>query len=296
MKNRQVGYIILFALFYLLIQACTVFAYELTWSSIQHRVYEAQEDKNRLQFEIRDDYGNQVNSKSVVTGVVIEYPDGTTVTLGDLGFEYYQITEARFYPDSSQWVHNSPRMIGGFFADIESSLVIGTYTLRVSMENGQILTALINFNFLLDLPVISSRSFQIHMDSTGNVHWAWRIPEELLSLAKIYDIQARAGVAAMFEGEMVALYWPNLPIEVGYSIVPSSTYLNLVNQADELQFIFQVRTSDSNARAYSKIVEISNPSSTVSIVPRQTIGDATGDGIVSLDDPILSLQVLTGVR
>jgi hypothetical protein len=189
--------------------------------------------------------------------------------MGDLGFEYYQIFSASFDPDSSQWNHYSPEMIGGFYSDIESPLVIGTYTLEVSMENGQILTKSIQFDFLLDLPVISSRSFQIHTDSTGNVHWTWRIPEQLLSLAETYDIQVRAGVAASLNGEMVALYWPNLPIEVGYSIVPSSTYQNLVNQADQISFLFQVRTSDNNARSYSRIIT-SNPSSTVSIFPKKT--------------------------
>ena len=270
MKIRKASYIILFVLFYLLIHAGTVVAYGLGWSSIQHRVAEYRESYNRIQFDIRDDSGNYVNSKSLVTGVVLKYPNGTTVTLGELMLEYYQYIVAQFLPDSSQWNHSPPEMISGFFADIESPLVIGTYTLEVSMENGQILTTTTNFDYLLDLPIISSRSFQIHTDSTGNVHWTWRIPEQLLSLANTYDLQVRAGVAAMFNGEMVALYWPNLPIEVGYSIVPSSTYQNLVNQADELHFLFQVRTSNNNARAYSKII-ISDPSNTVSIVPKKTV-------------------------
>ena len=270
MKIRKARYIILFALFYLLIYAGTVVAYELDWYVIQHRVHESQQLSNRLAFEIQDDSGNYVNSKSVVTAVVLKYPNGSTVTLGELLFEYYQYIGARFFPDSSQWNFYSPEMLSDFFADIESPLVIGTYTLEVTMENGQILTKPIHFDFLLDLPVISSRSFQIHTDSTGNVHWTWRIPEQLLSLAKTYDLQVRAGVDAKFNGETVALYWPNLPIEVGYSIVPSYIYQDLVNQADEIRFTFQVRTSNNNARAYSKTIIISNPSSTVSVVPKKT--------------------------
>ena len=192
--------------------------------------------------------------------------------MGDLNFEGpFEYIGARFFPDDSRWDHYTPFQLTDFYADIESPLVTGEYTLEVSMENGQNLSATINLEFLLDLPIISSRTFQIQTDSSGNVHWTWDIPEQLLLLAKTYDITVRAGVAAMVNGEMVALYWPNLPVEVGYSIVPGSIYQDLVNQADEIRFAFQVRTSNNNARSYPRRIIEAPPSSVVSIIPKKNV-------------------------
>jgi hypothetical protein len=270
MKIRKASYIIFFALVYLLIHTGTVVAYELEWYVIQHRVYESQENGNRLSFEIKDDYGNYVYIESAVTNVVLKYPNGSNVTLSELMFDLYTYYRSSFNPDNSEWNYNSPIQLSDFYADIESPLVIGTYTLEVTMENGQILTTTINFDFLLDLPIISYRTFQIHTDSSGNVHWTWQIPEKLLNLAKSYDLRVRPGIAAMSGGELVALYFPSLPVEVGYAITPANIFQDLVNQADEIRFAFQARTTNNNARSYSKRIIISNPSSTVSIVPKKT--------------------------
>jgi len=269
MKIRKASYIIIFALFYFVIQAGTSQAYELEWYTIQHRVFESQVSTNRLTFEIKDEYGNYVYTESVVTSVVLKYPNGSDVTLGELTYDLYTYYRSSFNPDNSEWSYNSPIQLSDFYANIESPLVIGTYTLEVTMENGQVLTTAVNFDFLLDLPVISSRTFQIHTDSSGNVHWTWQIPEKLLTLAKSYDLRVRPGIMAMSGGKMVGLYFPSLPIEVGYAITPAIIFQDLVNMADEIQFIHQVRTTNNNARSYAKRIKISNPSSTVSIVPKK---------------------------
>ncbi|BBO71371.1 hypothetical protein DSCA_53010 [Desulfosarcina alkanivorans] len=271
-KITPVGLIFFLALFYVFFQAGTCLAYQFAWNVIQHRVHESQATDNRLAFEIQDDSGNYVESKSTVTAVVLKYPDGSPVTLGELLFEGpYEYIGAGFFAGGPGWYFNDPEQISDFFADIESPLVTGAYTLEVSMINGENLSATINFDFLLDLPIISSRTFQIHTDASGNVHWTWKIPEQLLLLAQSYTIQIRAGVAAYNSGEMVALYWPNLPAEMGYSIVPAGIYQDLVSQADDLRFAFQVRTSNNNARAYSSRIIFSPPSSAVSVIPKKSV-------------------------
>ena len=161
--------------------------------------------------------------------------------------------------------------ISDFNADILDPLVIGNYTLEVTMDSGPSLIGQIDFDFLLDLPIISSRTFQIHTDSAGNLYWTWDIPEELLTLAKTYDLQIRAGVGAMVSGEIVALYWPNVPVEMGSSFAPSSIYQDLVSRADVIRFWFQVRTSNNNARAYSKRIDVQDLSSPVSITPKKNV-------------------------
>jgi hypothetical protein len=273
MKRYRITLLITFVVLALmLIQAGTSAAYQLGWKVIMHRVYESGNPSNVLAFDISDDSGNYVSSASVVTGVILKDPSGSSVSLSALEFtplfDYYG---SRFNLANSAWDYNTPMQISDFGAYILDPLVIGTYTLEVSMENGQKLTEQIAFDFFLDLPIISSRTFQIHKDSAGNLHWTWDIPEQLLTLAKTYDIQIRAGVAAMVNGQLVALYWPNVPVEMGSSFAPSSIYQDLVSRADEILFTFQVRTSNNNARAYPDRIVVKDLSSPVSITPKKNV-------------------------
>jgi len=266
----------------MLIQAGTsaAYQYQLGWKVIQHRVDESGGSLNRLAFEILEDSGDYVGSSSVVTGVILRPPlpngdpdpTGTPVNLTTIEFSpLFDFYGSRFNTTNSAWEYNTPMPISDFYADILDPLVIGAYTLEVSVDDGQTLIGTIDFDFLLNLPVISSRTFQIHTDSAGNLHWTWDIPEQLLTLAKTYDLQIRAGVAALVSGELVALYWPNVPIEMGSSFAPSSIYQDLVSRADVIRFGFQVRTSNNNARAYSNRIDVQDLSSPVSIIPKKNV-------------------------
>ena len=280
MKKYKTILLIAFAVLVLmLIQTGTSAAYQLGWKNIRHQVEESGDSFNRLAFEVWDDSGNYVDSASVVTDVILRPPlpngdpdpSGTPVNLTAINFEplldYYG---SRFNTITSAWEYNTPIQISEFNANILDPMVIGTYTLEVSTDTGPTLIEQIDFEFLLDLPVISSRTFQIQTDSTGNLFWTWDVSEELITLAKTYDLQIRAGVAALVSGELVALYWPNVPIEMGHSFTPSSIYQDLVSRADVIRFGFQVRTSNNNARAYSKRIDVQDPSSQVSIFPKKS--------------------------
>ncbi|BBO72370.1 hypothetical protein DSCA_63000 [Desulfosarcina alkanivorans] len=163
--NGGVWFISLFALFCVLIQSGTGHAYEISWSVIQHRVYESQAPVNRLVFEILDS-GNYVDDINAVSGVVLKYPNGSEVDLSNFKFtpilDYYS---AKFDRNADryqfEWIFYPVRELSEFKADIESPLVTGTYTLDVSMANGEVLTTPVDFEILLDLPVISSRTFRI---------------------------------------------------------------------------------------------------------------------------------------
>jgi hypothetical protein len=228
---------------------------------------------NRLAFEITDDSGNHVSRSSAVTAAVLKDPGGVPIALSTLSFDpIYDYYGSRFDPVSSSWIYNtpSPRQLSMFYADILDPLSIGAYTLEVSVDDGQTLVGTINFNYLIDLPIISSHTFQISNDLAGNLYWTWDTPEQLLDLAKIYDLEIMAGVAAMLRGELVAFYGPKVPVEMGFSFTPSSIFQNLLGSADEIRFAFQVRTSNNNARAYSNRIIVSDLSSPISIVPEKS--------------------------
>jgi hypothetical protein len=272
MKRYRITLLITFVVLALmLIQTGTSAAYQLGWKNIQHRVYESGSTINRLVFEIHNDSGDDVANASVVTGAVLKDPSGTPVNLTTLNFIPLLYYGSRFNTTSSAWEHNTLLEISEFHANILDPLIIGTYTLEVSMDSGPTLIGQIAFDFLLDLPIISSRTFQIHTDSAGNLYWTWDVPEELLTLAKTYDLQIRAGVGAMVNEQNVALYWPNVPVEMGSSFAPSSIYQDLVSRSDEIHFWFQVRSSNSNAIANSNTIVVKDLSSPVSVTPKKSV-------------------------
>ena len=245
MKRIRITLLITFvASALLVIQTGTSAAYQLGWTAIQHRVYESGRSLNYLVFEILEDSGDYVGNASVVTGVILRPPlpngdpdpTGTPVNLTTLKFsplfDYYG---SRFNTTNSAWEYYTPLVISDFNADILDPLIIGAYTLEVTMANGPTLIKQIDFDFLLDLPIISSRTFQIHTDSAGNLYWSWDVPEELLTLAKTYDLQIRAGVGAINGGELVALYWPNVPVEM-FIVLSHPAQDTKILSADQMRY------------------------------------------------------------
>jgi hypothetical protein len=272
MKRMEITLFITFvALALVLILAGTSAAYQLIDASIRFRVYESGSPLNQLYLDITDDSGNYVSSKSVVTDVVLKNPSGTTVSLSTLNFDpLYDFCGASYDPVNSAWEYNTPVQISAFYAYILDPLVIGNYSVEVSMENGENLTDTINFGFLLSLPFISSRTFQIHTDSDNNLYWTWDIPEQLLILANTYNISIRAGVSAVDNGQLVALYWPTIPVQMGSSFVPSSIYQDFVSRADEIGFFVQARTAPSISRSSSNTIVVKDLSSPVSVIPKKS--------------------------
>jgi hypothetical protein len=257
-------------------------AYELDWVSIQHRVYEDRTSQNVLAFNLKDGAGDYVSESNSVTNVILRYPQpngdpdptGTPVQLNTLlFFPLFDYVPARFDTDSAQWIYDPPYLLSEFDAEIEGTLVTGTYTLEVTTDDWVTHTKTINFDEILNLPIISSRTFQIHTDLNGNISWTWDIPKELLELAETYDLVVRAGVFTYKNEEIAALSWPNMPVHVGFCFIPASVYNFLKSKGDSIKFSLNVRTNDglSKARAYSKSTVITDLNAPVSIIPKNGV-------------------------
>jgi hypothetical protein len=70
-------------------------------------------------------------------------------------------------------------------------------------------------------------------------------------------------------GQFVALYWPNVPAEVGYSFLPNSICQNLISGADMIRLYFQVRTTNNCARDYSNAIILTDSFSPASVIPKE---------------------------
>jgi len=274
-KNGKVVFYITLILAVTAFQANTSSAYELGWKSIQYRVYESGNQINRLAFEIKDNSGNYVSNENVVTSYTLTDPNGSPVNLSNKRFDsLWDHYGARFRLDTAAWEYYPTEKISEFHADISDPILTGQYTLQVVMDNQQELESTIDVLYILDLPVISSRSYQIQTDLDGNLYWTWDIPKELLAIAENhpeYNLQFRAGLAVYNNGQWVALFWPNVPVQMGSSFIPAATYQELLGKGNEIRFTLQVRTGNSDSRGYSNSIAVKDFSSPVSIKPKKSV-------------------------
>lgn len=262
------------------INARVAAAYELDWVSIQHRVYDYKPGFNHLAFNLKDGSGNYVSDANSVDNVILRYPlpngdpdpNGTPVQLGTLEFEpLLDFITARFDTANAEWIYDPSYPLSEFGAEFQGTLVTGNYTLEVTTDDMVTHTKTINFEEIINLPAISYRTFQIHSDLDGNIHWTWDIPKELLELAATYNLSFRTGVAAFDNDVLTALVWPNIPIHKGSCFIPASTYNFLKSKGDLVTFGCQVRTNNSQARSSTKSIQITDLISPVSIIPQKSV-------------------------
>ena len=277
-KSAKVVFYVSLMLVVLTFQANTSIAYTLDWVAIQYRVSESGNQVNRLAIEIKDDAGNYVASASAVASYTLTDPNGSAVNLSnkrfDPLFDYYPAYLSQNQTGGLDWVYPPGFRLSEFYADILDPIITGQYTLQVVMANAQVLQQTIDVLYLVDIPPISSRSYQIQTDSDGNVYWTWSIPTELLTLAENhpeYGLQYRAGVTVLNNGQTTALFWPNIPIQIGSSFIPAATYQELLGKGDEIRFTLQVRTRNNNSRAYSNSIAVKDFLSPISITPKKSV-------------------------
>ena len=266
---------ILIGLLLILLQTGASHAYYVDWTAIRYQTHEESGTINKLSFDVRTDGGDWITDRNIVTGVTLRDPSNNIVSIGTVEFSSYDYLPAGFDKGTSSWLYNSNMPLTDFSAPINQDLVIGVYTLEVTTNNGQTLTKNINFEFKLKLPYISSRSFQIHQDSSGNLFWTWEIPQKLLSLAGSYDLVVKAGIGVYTNthtpGDTYTLFWPNIPVEMGHLYVPNSVFQQIINGKDKISFSFQVRTTNNNARGYSKRIEINDLTNPISVLPKKNV-------------------------
>ena len=262
------------------INARTAFAaYEVEWASIRHQVYDYKDDLNKLAFSLKDGSGDFVSDANSVNSVILRYPkpngdpdpSGSPVQIDTLFEPPLDFFPARFDTDNAEWIYDPSYLFSEFYAEIEGTLVTGTYTLEVTTDDMVTHIKTINLTEILDLPAISYRTSQIHTDLSGNIHWTWRIPKQLLELSETYGLSVRAGVATFENDVLTALFWPNIPVHMGFCFVPASIYNFLKTKGDKIGFSLQVRTNNSQSRAYTKRTDITDLNSPVSIIPKNSV-------------------------
>lgn len=107
------------------------------------------------------------------------------------------------------------------------------------------------FPGIVDLPIISSDSFETHWDEFGNFIWEWEVPYHL---DPTLETSVRAAIEIYDqEDNWVGDFTTKLPPHVGYLIVPSDV-LSRISELGGKKYKkqIQLRTNDGYNRSYSK--------------------------------------------
>jgi hypothetical protein len=271
----------------------TVFAayYVHMWHP-QHRKYEDGREFNIISLAVRESQGGPYVMSNVIQSITLYDPNGEEVSLTEWHFDRtWKGLFGSFDVNTGQWSFSSD------FAPVQPENVIffdepliqGTYHLHVVDTDGTPYDVYSDSNALVDLPMISSRSFRGYEDASGNFIWTWDLPLDLDFWNAGLSTSFRVLIGVYNNGSYMGDLWVTQPTDLDTIIVPSSVMQKLRAEGDTLKARIQLRTDDASNRTYSNEVNIDDLS--VSLA-----GDADGNGRLDLGDSIYILQVLSGVR
>jgi hypothetical protein len=234
-------------------------AYYISWGYVGHQVYEDGRDFNRVQFELRDIDTEQPPPIDILVSAKLTDKYGATVPLSNLGYhsEYYLF--GRYDSDTGQWNYDEQYTFGNYHtADIDVSLIVGTYNLLVTDIYGDEYDMDFEFNGLVNLPIISSSSFRLRLDPLLNLIWEWDIDDcYYLYLNPSLETQARAYILIYDQNDnQIGMLWVSLPTHLGRLFVPSDVLWKVLIAGKSWKFGIQLRDRNSNNKSYSNSLEI----------------------------------------
>ena len=260
---------------------------------LTHAMHEASGATNYFIFDMKDNSGQPFSNGDAVINVKLYDPNQNLVNITPFQFRQpYEVMFGGFDLSTSQWVYGSSIFLNEIRAYILDDLLLGTYRLEVLMDDGLTYQSTKEVTNVLDLPVISSRSYQIVSDSAGNVFWSWKTPSQLISLSQTLSTSQRPYIKALQGTKWLKVLYPSVPTEMSSVFFPTGIIQALVSGADNFAYGIQVRTTNNNCRSFSKEVTVSSPLTT--IVPVD--GDMNGDGKIGLEEAINALQRAAGFR
>ena len=228
------------------------FAAEISWMYVQHRKYESGRNLNRLAFGLIDEKGQVPTDGKDVAHVQLYAPDGLAVNLLKYRFDSDEEIFGVYDAINSQWHYNANWLFDSWFrANFVEPLIPGHYLLKVTNSTGEVVESSFNFKKRIELPAVSSSSFNIFNDSLGNLIWKWDIPDDLGRLVFNHLTEARAAIDIIKNKKNAAYFFVNIPSHMGYVFIPRHIADIITSKGDQFGFRIQLETKDKNNRTYS---------------------------------------------
>jgi hypothetical protein len=240
-------------------------AVEISWMHVQHRVYGAGKDLNRLGFGLIDDRGNYVSDNQNIKEVKLYDPNKKEVKMSKVIFDSLEEIFGTYDAKNSQWFYSKSWQFDSWFhAEVMETLKPGIYWLKVTTVDGKVAERTFAFKNLIELPILDSSSIQLQSDPHGNLIWTWKIPMELGQLALNHKTRARASIDIYKNEKNVGYFSIVLPVHMGYVFIPGVVVQMINQRGDRFDVKIQLETRDKNNRTYSKPVTIHNQLAAVS--------------------------------
>jgi hypothetical protein len=113
-------------------------AVEISWMHVQHRVYGAGKDVNRLGFGLIDDRGNYVTDNQNIKEVKLYDPNKKEVKMSKVTFDSLEEIFGTYDAKNSQWHYSKTWQFDSWFhlqSDLHGNLI---WTWKIPMELGQL--------------------------------------------------------------------------------------------------------------------------------------------------------------
>jgi hypothetical protein len=227
-------------------------AAEISWMYVQHRIYENGRTRNRLTFGLIDENGQNLTNDEHITAVELRDPQDRFAKLSDYKFSMDEEIYGIYDSQRSQWHFSEEWQVDSWFsANFFEPLIPGVYHLKVITADGKSTEYGFKFREVVSLPVITSRSFEIHPDSFGNVIWKWDIPDSLGHMAFNLQTVVKASIDVYKHNKQVAYFFIKLPSHMGYLFIPRNIVQKIHAKGDQFGLRVQLETRDNSTRTYS---------------------------------------------
>jgi len=224
--------------------------YHLNSFTVQNRVYENGDHENKLAFDVVDANKN-IPSTDVLGSFVFTDPNGKIVDVKALSyFGNFVEIDGSYNASDGQWIWKAPFLYGGYYSsNFSDQLITGTYHLIFTDKDGEISEMDYDFNRIVDLPIIPSNSYSLHLNQAGDLIWQWQVPDYI---DPSLQTSARAWINFYDDRrKYIGQLWVNIPTQMGFLLVPKSTLDQILTVGKTFYLGTQIRTNDNNNRVYS---------------------------------------------
>jgi hypothetical protein len=258
-KMKTLVAVIVFILF-----VGNAFAADVSWMYVQNRRYENGRNINRLAFGLIDENGHNLTDGSSVADVKLYAPNGAPVKLSKYRFASDEEIFGLYDAIKSQWFYSDNWQRDNWFrANFSEPLIPGIYRLKVTTIDGKTAKGTCSFKSIVDLPLISSKTFTLYPDARGNVVWRWDIPENLGHMIFNTQTEARASIDIYKNTRQIAYFFVKIPSHMGYVFIPRHVVQKISEKGNQFGLKVQLETGDKNSRTYSNTLVITDMMATI---------------------------------
>ncbi len=226
-------------------------AYRLNLFYVQSRVFENGTRTKTIGFDCRD-ANNRYPTTDVAGTVILTDPNGKIIKLNPVYAASYMETDVMYDAVNGQWQWDTPYQYANYTADIADPLITGTYRLKFTDKEGEVSEEKFEFKQVLDLPVIPSRYYRLHINPAGDLIWEWQAPDNILPTIQT---SVRAWIDYFDEKQkLIGKIWVTLPTHIAYLSIPRATLEQILPAGKTFELGIYLRANDNCNRSYSKSI------------------------------------------